>query len=107
MGLVGKWSLWCFFYMYIVCLQNGFYTPDLSGRIIMVWRWRLFVHLSACLFGRLSVGLFAKLVNTIETELFHIGPSNLVHLLLLTRGQTLLIFKIRGLRSRSHAGHCY
>ena len=65
-----------------------FYTPDLSGRI-MVWR------------GRLSVRLSTKLVDTIQSEPFQLGPSNLVHLLLMTRGQTLLIFKVRGQRSRS------
>ena len=69
-----------------------FYTPDLSGRI-MVWRGRL----SICL----SVRLSTKLVNTIQTEPFQLGPSNLVHLLLMTRGRTLLIFKVRGQRSRS------
>ena len=68
----------------------------------MVWRGRLSVCLGVCL----SVGLSAKLVNTIETEPFQLGPSNLVHILLMTRGRTLLIFKVRGQRSRSHAGHC-
>ena len=70
-----------------------FYTPDLSG-CIMVWRWRL------------SVGLSTKLVNTIQTEPLQLGPSNLVHILLMTRGGTLPIFKVRGQRSRSHATHC-
>ena len=59
----------------------------------MVWR------------GRLSVGLFTKLVNMIQTEPFLLGPSNLVHILLMTRGQYLLIFKVRGQRSRSQARH--
>ena len=58
----------------------------------MVWRGRLPVCLGVCL----SVGLSAKLVNRIETEPFQLGQSNLVHLLLMTRGQTLLIFKVRG-----------
>ena len=53
-----------------------------------------------------SVCLSIKLVNTIQIEPFQLGPSNLVHLLLMTRGQTLLIFKVRGQRSRSHAIHC-
>ena len=58
-----------------------------------------------CPSGRLSVGLSAKLVNTIETEPFQLGPSNLVYTLLMTRGRTLLIFKVRGQRSRSQATH--
>ena len=82
-----------------------FYTPDLSGRI-MVWRGRLSVRLPVWVSVCLSVGLSAKLVNTIETEPLHLGPPNLVHILLMTRGRTLLIFKVRGQRSRSHAGHC-
>ena len=49
--------------------------------------------------------LLFNLVNTIQTEPFQLGPSNLVHLLLLTRGGTLLIFKVRGQRSRSHITH--
>ena len=55
--------------------------------------------------GRPSVGLSTKLVNTIQTELFQLGSSNLVHILLMTRGQTLLMFKVMGQRSRSHATH--
>ena len=50
--------------------------------------------------------LLLNIVNTIQTELFKLGPSNLVHILLMTRGQHLLIFKVRGQRSRSHAWHC-
>ena len=42
---------------------------------------------------RVSVAL---LVNTIQTEPFQLGPSNLVHLLLTTRGRHLLIFKVKG-----------
>ena len=45
--------------------------------------------------------ILLNLVNTIQTEPFKLGPSNLVHLLLMTRGQILLIFKVRGQRSRS------
>ena len=59
-----------------------------------------------CLSVRLSVRLSTKLVDTIQTEPFQLGPSNLVHLLLITRGRTLLIFKVRGQRSRSHVTHC-
>ena len=70
-----------------MCLYSNFYTPDLSGRI-MVWRWRLSVRLST------------KLVNTIQTKPFQLGLSNLVHILLMTRGRTLLIFKVRGQRLR-------
>ena len=44
------------------------------------------VRPSVCLGVCLSVGLSAKLVNTIETEQFQLGPSNLVHILLMTRG---------------------
>ena len=51
----------------------------------------------------LSVRLSTKLVNTIQTEPFQLGPSNVVHILLMTRGRTLLIFKVIGQRSRSHA----
>ena len=54
----------------------------------------------------LSVCLSTKLVNTIQTEPFQLGPSNLVHLLLMTRGRTLLSFKVRSQRSRSHITHC-
>ena len=70
-----------------------YYSPDLSGRI-MVWR------------GRLSVCLSTKLVDTIQTEPLQLEPSNLVHLLLMTRGRTLFIFKVRGQRSKSQATHC-
>ena len=41
-------------------------------------------------------------VNMIQTEPFQLGPSNLVHILLMIRGRHLLIFKVRGQRSRSH-----
>ena len=47
-----------------------------------------------------------NLVNTIQTEPFKLGSSNLVHILLMTRGQHLLIFKVGGQRSRSQATHC-
>ena len=50
--------------------------------------------------------LLLNLVNTIQTEPFKLGPSNLVHILLMTRGRHLLIFKVRGQRSRSHATYC-
>ena len=53
----------------------------------------------------LSVRLSTKLVNTIQTEPFQLGSSNLVHLLLMTKGRTLLIFKVRGQRSRSQVTH--
>ena len=51
--------------------------------------------------------LMLNLVNTIQTEPFKLGPSNLVHIQLMTRRWHLLIFKVRGQRSRSHATHCY
>ena len=61
---------------------------------------------SVCLSVRLSVRLSTKLVDTIQTEPFQLGRSNLVHRLLMTRGRTLLIFKVMGQRSRSQAtGH--
>ena len=63
----------------------------------MVWRGRLSVRLS----GRLSVCLSAKLVNTLQTEPFKLGRSNLVHILLMIRGRTLLIFKVMGQRAVS------
>ena len=61
--------------------------------------------------------LLFNLVNMIQIELFQLGlsnfvhillmtrGSNLVHILLMTRGRTLLIFKVRGQRSRSQATH--
>ena len=54
----------------------------------------------------LSVCLSAKLKNMIQTEPFHLGPSTLVHILLMTRRRTVMVFKIMGQRSRSHARHC-
>ena len=42
-----------------------------------------------------------SLVNRTRTELFKLGPSIFVHVLLMTRGRQLLIFKVRGQRSRS------
>ena len=50
--------------------------------------------------------LLFNLVNTIQTELFKLGPSNLVHILLMARGRHLLISEVRGQRSRSYAIHC-
>ena len=38
--------------------------------------------------------LLLNLVNMIQTELFQIGSSNLVHKLLMTRGRHLLNFKV-------------
>ena len=45
-----------------------------------------------------------KHVNTIQTKPFQLGQSNLVHILLMTRGRHLFIFKVRGQRSK--ARHC-
>ena len=53
-----------------------------------------------------SYTLLLNLVNTIQTEPFKLGSSKFVHILLMTRGRHLLIFKVRGQRSRSHAPHC-
>ena len=62
------------------------------------------VDLSAKL---VSLGTFLiLLVNMIQTEPFQPGPSNLVQLLLMTRGRYLLLLKVMGQRSRSHAKHC-
>ena len=44
----------------------------------------------------LSVRLSTKLVNTIQTEWFQLGLSNLVHLLLMTRGRTPFDFQGQG-----------
>ena len=49
--------------------------------------------------------LLLNIVNRIQTEPFQLGPLNLVHILLMTRGQYLLIFKVMGQRSRSQATH--
>ena len=40
-----------------------------------------------------------KLVNRIKTELFQLGMSNLVYILLMTRGWHLLLFNVMGQRS--------
>ena len=50
-----------------------------------------------------SYTLMLNLVNTIQTEPFQLGLSNLVHRLLMTRGRHLLILKVMGQRSRSNA----
>ena len=50
--------------------------------------------------------LLLNLVNMIQTEPFKLGPSNLVHILPMTRGRHLLISKVRGQRSRPYAIHC-
>ena len=47
-----------------------------------------------------------NIVNMIQTESFKLGPSNLVHILLMTRGRHLLIVKVRDQRSRSNTKHC-
>ena len=45
--------------------------------------------------------LLLNLVNTIQTEPFQLGPSNLVHILLMTNGRHLLIFKVMGSRVKA------
>ena len=40
--------------------------------------------------------LLLNLVNTIQTRPFKLGLSNLVHILLMTRGRHLLISKVKG-----------
>ena len=52
-----------------------------------------------------SYTLLLNLVNTIQTEPFKLGSSKFVRILLMTRGRHLLIFNVRGQRSRSHAPH--
>ena len=39
--------------------------------------------------------MLLNLVNVIQTEQFQLGPSNLEHILLITRGWDLLIFKVK------------
>ena len=39
--------------------------------------------------------MLLNLVNKIKTESFWLGPSNLVHILVMTGGRHLLIFKVR------------
>ena len=46
-----------------------------------------------------------KLVNTIETKPLCISSSNLAEMLTLVRGWTLLIFEVRGQRSRLQWTH--
>ena len=70
----------------------------------MVW---MSVHPSVWASVCLSVGLYIKLVNIIQTEPFQLAPFNLEQVLLMTRGRHLLIFKVRGQRSRSHTRHCW
>ena len=53
-----------------------------------------------------SYTLLLNLVNRIQTEPFKLGLLNLVHILLMTRGRHLVIFKVRGQKSRSYAPHC-
>ena len=45
-------------------------------------------------------------LENIQTGPFQLGPSNLVHILLMTKGRHLFIFKVGGQRSSSHATHC-
>ena len=72
-------------------IHNFFYMPDLSGRII---EWR----------GRLSVRLSTKLVNTIQTEPFQLGPSNLVHILLWKEDEPYW-FSRSGVKGQGHPLH--
>ena len=82
----------------------NFYAPDFSGRII-VWRCRLSVRpsicLSVCPTVRLSVGLSTKLVNSIQTELFQLGPSKLGTHTTYDKRKTTYDFQGLGQRSRS------
>ena len=55
---------------------------------------------------KVTCNTLLNLVNTIQTEPFKLEPSNLVHILRMTRGRHLLISKVRGQRSRSHVIHC-
>ena len=47
--------------------------------------------------------LLLNLVNRIQTRPFKLGLSNVVHMLLMTRGKHLLISKVKGQWSRSYA----
>ena len=40
--------------------------------------------------------LLLNLVNVIQTEPFQLGKSNLVYILLMTRGRHLMMFKVKG-----------
>ena len=90
-GFNEMWLRVFFFYQQSFSHIAVFYTPDLSGRI-MVWRGRLSVRLSVWA----SVCKTCKHDRELETEPFQLGPSNLVHILLITRVRTLSIFKVRG-----------
>ena len=144
----------CYGHQFWTPQMYDFYTPDLSGRIIIrpTCRDVLWYGVGVCLSVRPSVykacrhdtdrtvsartvklgthitydkrknsidfqghgskvkvtgyTLLLNLVNTIQTEPFQLGPSNLVHRLLMTRGRHLLTFKVMGQRSRSHTTHC-
>ena len=85
-------------FSYILSSKRGKLAP-------LVGTYYGMARASVCLSVCLSVGLSRKLVNTIQTELFQLGPSNFVYILLMTRGRTLLIFKVMGQRSRSHTRH--
>ena len=73
-----------------------------KSAISWICRYVLWYGAGVCL----SVCLSAKLKNMIQTEPFQLGPSKLVHILRKTRRRTVMIFKIMGQRSRSHARHC-
>ena len=60
-----------------------------------------------CQGSKVKVTRYILMLTTIQTKPLKLGPSNLVHILLMIRGRHLLIFKVRGQRSRSHATHCY
>ena len=78
--------------------------------------WGIFIHLTCqdvlwygvgiCPSIRLSIcrSVHKVLVNTIQTEPFKLGPSNFVHVLLMTRGQTLLISR-SGVKGQGHMLH--
>ena len=64
-------------------------------RHVFIW-YGAGVCLSVLMSVCLSVRLSAKHIKTIQTEPFLLGPSNLVHILLMTRERTLLILNVTG-----------
>ena len=86
-------SFWHVLMLY--CIELGYYprATRCGGDIVTL----LWFRASVCAWFRPSVDL----VNTIETKPLHISLSNLADMLTMMRGWTLLIFEVRGQRSRS------
>ena len=84
--------------MILLCPVQGPWASSLYARLVGTYYGM--ARASVCL----SVRLSTKLVNTIQTEPYQLGPSNLVHLLLMTKGRTLLIFKVM-VKGQGHTLH--